>query len=125
MNCKKCDGTGVIGEKLCATCQMPVVTKRKNRDATIAFASAALNSKEPSTPPCRLLWLVLALEADQCGEVMLSNAELSKKCRMSGPAVWRAMKGLTGLGLIERENRTGGRGNCATVRLKGFANANS
>jgi hypothetical protein len=123
MICRKCAGTGQIGDKLCAACQMPVVTRRKNRDATIAFACAALNSKEPTTPPWRLLWLVLALEADQCGEVVLSNAELSKKCRMSGPAVWRAMKGLTGLGLIERENRTGGRGNCAIVRLKGFANA--
>jgi len=123
MNCKKCDGSGVIGDKLCPACQMPVMKKRKNREATIAFTCAALNSKEPTTPPWRLLWLVLALEADQCGEVMLSNAELSKKCCMSGPAVWRAMKGLAGLGLIERENRAGGRGNCATVRLKGFVDA--
>ena len=78
----------------------------------------------PKSSPAELAVLcAVAMSADVNGETDIALSKLSKGTGLSVRAVSRAIKGLLLAKRIERENRTGGRGNKAVVRLIGFANA--
>jgi DNA-binding MarR family transcriptional regulator len=63
----------------------------------------------------QLMYLVLILSMRDGNTVRLPLKEIARRCKCSVPWVSANLRALTQMGLIEREDRFGGRGNCATI----------
>ena len=103
------------GHRLCPDCQTPIMSGHRASAAAFRKIREAAEDGRGIKPADRLLFLILLSSMRDGNVVQLPLMEISRRCCYGVRHVSRGLRSLTEMGLITREDRFGGRGNCATI----------